>query len=73
MLPTEAQDLLLGNFQNVKQEVPFSPTVYKGSKPEMSKLSMDCKKTQNSRETADCLFRFLLCLINKCVKTIQLL
>ncbi|XP_060817235.1 uncharacterized protein LOC132907833 [Bombus pascuorum] len=25
MLPSEAQDLLLGNSQNVKQEVPFSP------------------------------------------------
>ncbi|CAH1393911.1 unnamed protein product [Nezara viridula] len=57
MLPTEAQDLLLGNFQNVKQDVPFSPTVYKGSKPEISKLSIDCKKPQNVRETAECLFR----------------
>lgn len=25
MLPSEAQDLLLGNSQNVKQEVPFNP------------------------------------------------
>lgn len=57
MLPTEAQDLLLGNFQNVKQEVPFSPTVYMGSKQEISKLSMDCKRTPNARETSDSLFR----------------
>ncbi|XP_035737279.1 uncharacterized protein LOC118448306 isoform X3 [Vespa mandarinia] len=27
MLPSEAQDLLLGNSQNVKQEVPFNPTL----------------------------------------------
>ncbi|XP_076224851.1 uncharacterized protein LOC116430111 [Nomia melanderi] len=27
MLPSEAQDLLLGNSQNVKQDVPFNPTL----------------------------------------------
>ncbi|XP_051171348.1 uncharacterized protein LOC127288124 [Leptopilina boulardi] len=29
ILPNEAQDLLLGNSQNVKQHVPFDPTFYK--------------------------------------------
>ncbi|XP_052132124.1 uncharacterized protein LOC127751900 [Frankliniella occidentalis] len=32
MLPSEAQDLLLGNVQNVKQEVPFDPTPYSGAR-----------------------------------------
>lgn len=29
ILPNEAQDLLLGNSQNVKQHVPFDPAAYK--------------------------------------------
>lgn len=32
MLPSEAQDLLLGNVQNVKQEVPFDPAPYSGAR-----------------------------------------
>ena len=32
MLPSEAQDLLLGNVQNVKQEVPFDPAPYTGAR-----------------------------------------
>ncbi|XP_039295318.1 uncharacterized protein LOC120353902 [Nilaparvata lugens] len=32
MLPSEAQDLLLGNVANVKQEVPFTPPEYHGSR-----------------------------------------
>ncbi|PNF15326.1 hypothetical protein B7P43_G00938 [Cryptotermes secundus] len=32
MLPSEAQDLLLGNSQNVKHDVPFDPVEYSGSR-----------------------------------------
>lgn len=32
MLPSEAQDLLLGNSQNVKHDVPFDPVEYCGSR-----------------------------------------
>lgn len=32
MLPSEAQDLLLGNYQNVKHDVPFDPAEYCGSR-----------------------------------------
>ncbi|KAF4523112.1 hypothetical protein B566_EDAN003126 [Ephemera danica] len=32
MLPSEAQDLLLGNSQNVKHSVPFDPMAYDGSR-----------------------------------------
>jgi ElaB/YqjD/DUF883 family membrane-anchored ribosome-binding protein len=32
MLPSEAQDLLLGNSQNVKHSVPFDPMLYDGSR-----------------------------------------
>lgn len=32
MLPSEAQDLLLGNCTNVKTSLPFSPTDYVGSR-----------------------------------------
>lgn len=31
MLPSEAQDLLLGNSQNVKQDVPFNPSIWNRS------------------------------------------
>lgn len=38
MLPSEAQDLLLGHSQRVKHDVPFEPAVYGGSPggPELS-------------------------------------
>jgi hypothetical protein len=32
MLPSEAQDLLLGHSQNVKHSLPFDPVAYEGSK-----------------------------------------
>nr|CAD7399828.1 unnamed protein product [Timema cristinae] len=32
MLPSEAQDILLGNSQNVKHDVPFDPIQYSGSR-----------------------------------------
>lgn len=32
MLPSEAQDLLLGHSQNVKHSLPFDPAAYEGSK-----------------------------------------
>ncbi|KAJ8867821.1 hypothetical protein PR048_031626 [Dryococelus australis] len=36
MLPSEAQDLLLGNSQNVKHKVPFDPVKYCGSRGSIS-------------------------------------
>ena len=57
MLPTEAQDLLLGHFQNVKQEVPFSPSIFKGSKPDTNKAPNQFNKTLFGRETTENLFR----------------
>ncbi|XP_063236330.1 uncharacterized protein LOC134538770 isoform X2 [Bacillus rossius redtenbacheri] len=36
MLPSEAQDLLLGNSQNVKHKVPFDPVRYSGSRGSIS-------------------------------------
>ncbi|CAA9998665.1 unnamed protein product [Nesidiocoris tenuis] len=38
MLPSEAQDLLLGHSRNVKQDVPFCPSTYRGSKPHTNYL-----------------------------------
>ncbi|KAF6216838.1 hypothetical protein GE061_001188 [Apolygus lucorum] len=43
MLPSEAQDLLLGQSRNVKQDVPFSPTTYLGSRPHTVNL-LDMKR-----------------------------
>ncbi|GLH13232.1 Cytoplasmic tRNA 2-thiolation protein 1 [Gryllus bimaculatus] len=39
MLPSEAQDLLLGNSHNVKHDVPFQPAVYGGSRGSVSEGS----------------------------------
>jgi ElaB/YqjD/DUF883 family membrane-anchored ribosome-binding protein len=36
ILPSEAQDLLLGNSQNVKHNVPFDPVEYSGSRGSIS-------------------------------------
>ncbi|XP_069696202.1 uncharacterized protein [Periplaneta americana] len=38
MLPSEAQDLLLGNSQNVKHDVPFDPIEYTGSRGSIAEL-----------------------------------
>ncbi|PSN33000.1 hypothetical protein C0J52_19749 [Blattella germanica] len=39
MLPSEAQDLLLGNSQNVKHDVPFDPMEYAGSRGSATEIS----------------------------------
>ena len=39
MLPSEAQDLLLGNSQNVKHDVPFAPVEYSGSRGSVRDVS----------------------------------
>ncbi|XP_071445541.1 uncharacterized protein [Hetaerina americana] len=41
MLPSEAQDLLLGNSQKVKTEVPFDPACYVGSRGSCAPLTGD--------------------------------
>lgn len=51
MLPSEAQDLLLGHFQNVKQDVPFSPTIYSGSRQNITLLPLI--KRHNSLSVPD--------------------
>lgn len=38
MLPSEAQDLLLGNSQNVKHDVPFDPVEYCGSRGSVTEV-----------------------------------
>ena len=38
MLPSEAQDLLLGNSQNVKHDVPFDPVEYGGSRGSITEV-----------------------------------
>lgn len=38
MLPSEAQDLLLGNSQNVKHDVPFDPVEYSGSRGSVTEI-----------------------------------
>lgn len=38
MLPSEAQDLLLGNSQNVKHDVPFDPAEYSGSRGSVAEV-----------------------------------
>jgi len=38
MLPSEAQDLLLGNSQNVKHDVPFDPVEYSGSRGSVAEV-----------------------------------
>lgn len=57
MIPSEAQDLLLGHSRNVKQEVPFSPTAYKGSRPAPDQQGKVLKKVMSTPDTTDHLFR----------------
>lgn len=54
MLPSEAQDLLLGNVQNVKQEVPFDPAPYSGARGRTSSCdsASSSETTQAVQETS---------------------
>lgn len=74
MLPSEAQDLLLGNSHNVKQNVPFDPVRYSGAKGDplevnianmflnekdkVNKTESDNKKSKKSTETKNVAVNF---------------
>ncbi|KAG8224975.1 hypothetical protein J437_LFUL003353, partial [Ladona fulva] len=48
MLPSEAQDLLLANSQNVKSDIPFEPAGYSGSRGSSSTSLIDETSIQSS-------------------------
>ena len=54
MLPSEAQDLLLGNSQNVKQDVPFDPLHYGGSRGSIAEVSPLSRLTSPRHNSLPC-------------------